>query len=191
MLWAKRIVLVALGIVVLPSRQDQGAGLALAGGDQPRHLRGADHRRGLRAAARARHDGRLDPARRARLRRLPELVLRRDGARLHDGRDRRLSPRLPAGDRLPRPRRPPRLGPQRPRHGGGAPRRQRAHLRPGPALARLPDRRRPLRPGEVRLGLGPDPRLGPDALPDRRRDQARPCGAHRPRRLEARRRRPG
>ena len=53
----------------------------------------------------------------------------RDRPRLHDGRDRRLSRRLPARDRLPRLGRPPRLGPQRPGHGRRAPRRQRPHLR--------------------------------------------------------------
>ena len=64
----------SLGIAALDGRRPgQGAGLALAGGDQPRHLRGADHRRRLRPAARPRHHGRLAADRRPRLRRLPEL----------------------------------------------------------------------------------------------------------------------
>ena len=52
-----------------------------------------------------------------RLRRLPELLGGRHRPRLHAGRDRRLSRRLPAGDGCPRLRRAPRLGPQRPGHG--------------------------------------------------------------------------
>ena len=61
---------------------------------------------------------------------------------------------------------------------------------PGAALAEPPDRRRPVRPGEVRLALGADAGLGPDALPDRRRDQARARRAGGAGPLEAGRQRP-
>ena len=172
-------------------RQDQRAGLAVAGADQPRHLRGADHRRRLRPAARARDHPRL-PRRSARSASTssPAPRPRSNGlAYMLGGTGGYLVGYLLATLALGFAAR---RGWDR-SVGGMALAMLVGNVLiyvPGAALAEPPDRRRPVRPGEVRLALGADAGLGPDALPDRRRDQARARRAGRAGPLEAGRQRP-